>query len=373
VTLDWKPFAAELAGKASPARSRWSRAVAETPRHLLVPRWFEPGDSDRGEDGWSLSNEPPECAYANRSLITQVGTLHADHATSDDHPQGMPASSATHPGLVVQMLRLGHLREGDAICDMGTGSGYSAALLCHQFGDTSITSIDIDPYLTKAATERLGQLGHHPAMQAMDAAQALPSTFDTIVAMFSVRPCPPSWLAALRPGGRIVFVIAGTQLVVCADKNPDGSASGQVNPYSAGFMQERHAVQEPETGQPDMEDGDHRVGRYPVMDVEGSWDLRSAFGLAVPGVYTSYTERDGIRALSLWHRDGSWAAARGRGAEAAEVRQAGPRRLWDELEEILNLWVPQWSFPWYMARVGIDPDGTIHLTATGGQQFTVRR
>jgi len=373
VTLDWRPLAAELAGKASPARSRWSRAVAETPRHLLVPRWFEPDDDNRGGGGWSLCAGAPERAYANRSLITQVGTLHADHAAREDHPRGLPASSATHPGLVVQMLRLGHLREGDAICDVGTGSGYSAALLCHRFSDTSITSIDIDPYLTRAATGRLGLLGHHPAVHAMDAVHALPGTFDAIIAMFSVRPCPPSWLAALRPGGRIVFVIADTQLVVCADKTPDGGAIGQVNAYSAGFMQERHAEhsQESETGQPAVKGGDHRAARYPVVDVDGSWDLQSAFGLTAPGVHASYSERDGIRALALWHRDGSWATARGHGTEAATVRQAGPRRLWDELEATLDQWQPHWSFPWYMARVGIDPDGTINLTATSGQRFTV--
>jgi len=204
--------------------------------------------------------------------------------------------------------------------------------------------------------------------------------------MFSVRPCPPSWLAALRPGGRLVFVIADTQLVVCADKRPDGGASGQVSPFSAGFMQERHDGQPSQAGHPVTEDGvfagldggpagpgggECRCGRYPVVDVEGSWDLRSAYGLSAPCVHARYAERDGIRALSLWHGDGSWAVARGSGTEAAAVRQAGPRRLWDELEETLDLWQPQWSFPWHMARVTIDPDGTIHLTATSGQQFSI--
>jgi protein-L-isoaspartate O-methyltransferase len=309
------------------------------------------------------------------SLVTKVGSLHADHAADDDHPRGLPASSATHPGLVVRMLRLGCLREGDAICDMGTGSGYSAALLCHRFGGRNITSIDIDPYLTKAAAERLDLLGHHPAMHAIDAARELPGSFDAIVATFSVRPCPPAWLAALRPGGRIVFVIADTQLVVCADKRPDGGATGRVDAYSAGFMQARgSAVPDPDPGDrpPAMTGGVSRTGRYPVVDVAGSWDLRSAFGLAAPGVHASFSERDdGVRALSLWHGDGSWAAVRGHGTQAAEVQQGGPRRLWDEMEDVLDQWTPQWSFPWYLARADIDPDGTIHLTATSGRRFTV--
>jgi len=341
-----------------------------------VPRWFrldERTDDGSGRGTWSVRAGPPERAYANVSLITQVGSLHADHAADGDHPQGLPASSATHPGLVVRMLRLGYLREGDAICDMGTGSGYSAALLCHRFGDQNITSIDIDPYLTKAAAQRLDLLGHHPAVHTIDAARELPGSFDAIVAMFSVRPCPPSWLAALRPGGRIVFVIAGTQLVVCADKRPDGGASGQADAYSAGFMHARtSAAPDPDPDpQPAMTTGASRTGRYPVLDVEGSWDLRSAFGLAAPGVHASFTEQDGLKTLSLWHGDGSWASAHGHGTQAADVRQDGPRRLWDELEDVLGQWTPQWSFPWYLARADIDPDGTIHLTATNGRQFTV--
>lgn len=377
--MNWHPLAQELAAKAAHPRSRWFPAVAGTPRHLLAPAWFYRDDETGQWQAWDGSGEDRQewlrATFANKTRITRIGPLHAEQARPGDHPAGMPTSSATQPGLVVQMLRLGYLRHGDAICDLGTGTGYSAALLCHRFGADNVTSIDVDPYLTKAATERLGLLGHHPAVHTMDAAQALPGTFDAIVAMFSVRPCPPSWLAALRPGGRMVFAIAGTTLVVCADKRPGGGASGLVDAYTAGFMEARHGA-DYEAAAPcpeEQADAERRPGRYPVVDIDESWDLRSAFGLAAPGVRASFTSRDGIRSLSLWDSDGSWAAGSGHATEAADVRQGGPRRLWDELEAVLDQWVPSWTFPWYRATVEIDPDGTIHLAATSGRQCTVGR
>ncbi len=237
--VSWQLLAARLAARAVPhPRSRWFPAVAATPRHVLVPAWFYRDEGTGRWQAWDGSGsdrqEWLESTYANKTRITRIGALHADHAGPGDHPAGMPASSATGPGLTVQMLRLGWLREGDAVCDMGTGTGYSAALLCHRLGAGNITSIDVDPYLTKAAGQRLDSIGYAPVIRTCDATGPLPGEFDAIIASFSVRPCPASWLAALRPGGRVVFVIAGTQLLVYAAKRPDGGAAGRVDAYSAG-------------------------------------------------------------------------------------------------------------------------------------------
>jgi len=138
-------------------------------------------------------------------------------------------------------------------------------------------------------------------------------------------------------------------------------------------MRARHSPDyEPVPPAPEEQaDPEHRAGRYPVVDLEESWDLHSAFGLAAPGVRASFTGTGGNRELLLWDGSGSWAAGSGRAGEAAAVRQGGTRRLWDELEAVLDQWVPAWSFPWYRATVDIDPDGTIHLTAPAGRQFTV--
>ena len=94
-------------------------------------------------------------AYADRTLVTRVGPQHADHATPDLRAASEPTSSSTLPGLVVAMAERLGARAGDRVLDVGTGSGYSAALFARRFGDAGVTSVDVDPYLVSAARERL--------------------------------------------------------------------------------------------------------------------------------------------------------------------------------------------------------------------------
>ncbi|MEU8270097.1 methyltransferase domain-containing protein [Sphaerisporangium sp. NPDC049002] len=116
------------------------------------------------------------------------------------------------------MLRHSCLYEGADILDVATGSGYSAALLSHRFGCDRITSIDVDPYLTEVAAERLGLLGLHPTVLTRDATGVLPGSYDRILSMVSVPRIPPSWIQALRPGGRLVTPIRGMAVIVAANK-----------------------------------------------------------------------------------------------------------------------------------------------------------
>ncbi len=78
-----------------------------------------------------------------------------------------------------------------------------------------VTSIDIDGYLTSAATSRLAGLGLYPTIITCDATGDLPGTFDRVVPTVSLPAIPPSWLAALRPDGRLLTTTWMT--------HPDGS------------------------------------------------------------------------------------------------------------------------------------------------------
>ncbi|HEY1620071.1 MAG TPA: hypothetical protein VGG25_20775 [Streptosporangiaceae bacterium] len=62
------------------------------------------------------------------------------------------------------------------------------------------------------------------------------------------------------------------------------------------------------------------------------------------------------------HQDGSWARASGRTDELPVVHQAGPRRLWDILEDIRHRWILDGCLPLRGASVKIGPDGTCELT-----------
>ncbi|MEV0438931.1 methyltransferase domain-containing protein [Streptomyces spectabilis] len=366
----WQEHAARLADEVTHPQSRWHDAVRFTPRHLFVPRWWW---AER--TGAVLADGPEKpglwlrAAYSDTTLVTRLGTLHADHAKPDDHPAWRSTSSSTLPSLVVNMFRHARPAEGMDVLDVGTGSGYGTALLCHRLGGRHVTSVDVDPYLTSAARQRLAEAGHQPHVATVDAFRPLPGTYDRIIATVSVPlpGIPASWLTALRPGGRLVTTIAGTSLIIGADKTPDGGAVGRVERDWAGFMTTRHAPDYPPSLLAQLphardEDGDEvTTGRYPVLNVDDAWDVRTRLTLAVPGIETHFEEYGQHRTAWLLHADGSWARAAGRPTDAPTVHQSGPQRLWDQLEVIRHELNTTGYIGLYGARVRIDPDGACHI------------
>jgi protein-L-isoaspartate O-methyltransferase len=374
--VNWKPRAALLASEVTHPVSRWRPVVAAVPRHVSVPRWFERlAAGVLWEDTWELRDGAGDtarwaaAAYANRSLITQVGAVHADHAEAEDRPAGRPTSSATLPGLLVQMYRHAMISDMTDVLDVGTGSGYGTALLATRLGDARVVSVDVDDYLVKAAAARLASIGLHPVMINADAAGTLPggeSAFDRIVATVAVRPVPPSWLAALRPGGRLVTTIAGTNLIVTADRTPDGGAAGRTEWDRAGFMNSRSGPSySPAMTERFAEirhaDGEHvSYGRFPVVNVNEAWELYSALGLIMPGIGHYFEQyQDGRRTAWMLRPDGSWARASAIGDEPPAVHQTGPRWLYDVLDGLRDDWLNSGSLPAYGAQVKIAPDGSM--------------
>lgn len=370
LALDWSEHAERLAATVTHPVSRWRPAVAATPRHLFVPRWWQPGGG-----GWELRDGPADerrwasTAYSDAgSLVTRVGLLHADHAHPGDRPTGLPTSSSTHPSLVVRMLRHGMITDNTDLLIVGTGSGYSTALACARLGAEQVSSVDVDGYLVKAATERLASAGLELTVREADATGPLPGTYDRIVSMVAVRPVPASWLAALRPGGRLVTTLENMPVIVTADKTADGGADGEVQWDRAGFMRTRHGADYPPglgerfataRDQP----GEHvSTGRYPVLDVQEAWDVWSMLELTAPGIEHRFEDGPGRRRTTwMVHSDGSWARATATWTDPPEVHQSGPRRLWDELERVRNRLNTEGGLPIYGAKVRIDPDGTLHL------------
>jgi protein-L-isoaspartate O-methyltransferase len=239
--MNWEPQAAWFASQVTEPSSRWRPLVAAVPRHEFVPRWWSADAT-----GWTLRAGPAmpgqewaAAVYRVKSLVTRIGPLHADQAGELDRPDGRPTSSSTMPGLVVSMYRHAMIGDGMDVLDVGTGSGYDAALLATRLGDARVTTIDIDPYLVKAAEERLARTGHRPLTTVADATGPLPGSNDRIASMTSVAPIPASWLAALRPGGRLVTTLTRTGLIVTATKTPDGGAAGRTEWERAGFMHAR--------------------------------------------------------------------------------------------------------------------------------------
>ncbi|WP_369383133.1 protein-L-isoaspartate(D-aspartate) O-methyltransferase [Streptomyces sp. cg36] len=370
---DWEGHARRLADAVVRPESRWWKPIASTPRHLLVPRWWERGPRGRTvRDGTTDTDTWHKAAYADDTLVTRIGPLHADHAEPGQAapPGTRPTSSSTLPTLIVTMYRYAVLADGCATL-VTTGTGYGTALACHRLGDQLVTSVDIDDYLVEAATDRLSTTGLHPHTATCDLTQDLPGQFDRIVSTVAVRPIPVSWLHALRPGGRLVTTIAGTRLILVADKTPDGGARGFIAPNGASFMAARHGLDYDDTapGSQVWEAADGvgesvSTSRYPLLYVPDSWAVWSMLDLSMPGIeHHSQRGDGGGRTIKMVHLDGSWARAHAEGPrQSPTVHQGGPRRLWDALEDIrdrLNTWG---ELPVYGSKVTITPDGETTLS-----------
>lgn len=365
----WCQAAIALADKITVDAPGWHDAVAATPRHGLVPRWWrQVPESPRGE--WELIDYPigsPErlpATYSDQTLVTRIGRIHADHAEPDQRVTGEPTSSSTVPSLIVSMAELLNSQPGDRILDVGTGSGYSAALFGHRFGDEQVTSIDLDPYLVDVARDRLAAFGRTPRLEAVDATGTLPeAAVDRIMATVSVRPIPASWLDALQPGGRIVTTIAGTALLIAADMGPDGIARGTVQPQTASFMRTRQKEDYPPRFQSvfdrasTAEGDDVRPPMLPIPDPWKDWQLRNLLELDTPGLeIRTASGPEGPRIVWLLAEDGSWARAEDRPEPL--VHQGGPRSLWGRLEEVALKWEQAGRFDLDALQVTLTSDGS---------------
>lgn len=368
--MDWATHARRLAADVVRPESRWYEPLGTTPRHVFVPRWWA-----NGTKGWELHDGPsdPEAwmkaAYGNRTLVTRVGAVHADDAAPGASVAGgMPTSSSTLPGLVITMYRHAIIT-ADSHVLVTTGSGYGTALLCALIGDKQVTSVDVDPHLVKTAGERLDSIGLHPRTAVCDITGPLQGEYDRIVSTVSVRPVPASWLAALRPGGRLVTTLTGTGLILTADKTQDGGAVGRIEPDPAGFMRTRHGAdyERPTDGlweEVKWNDGEHvSTSRYPLLYVPDSWEVMSMLGLRVPGIDHRLEDTGAERTVWMLHPDGSWARATAvERLDSPTVHQGGPRRLWDELERIRHRLNREGALPVYGAHVKITPNGTLTLS-----------
>ncbi len=113
----------------------------------------------------------------------------------------------SQPLMVAVIVEALELRPGDVAMDIGTGSGYQAAVM--SACGARVISVERIPALADAAARRLGRLGIDVEVVAADGSLGLPdrTPFDAI-AVGAAAPRLPVLLARqLRPGGRLVVPI----------------------------------------------------------------------------------------------------------------------------------------------------------------------
>jgi protein-L-isoaspartate(D-aspartate) O-methyltransferase len=284
----------------------WLAAATEAlPRHAFAPerlwRWdghaYVPVDRDREPDAWAAE------VYGNpdTAAITQVGG-------------GLPTSSLSCEGVVVDMLDALRLEPGHRVLELGSGTGRNAALLAHRVGPGGrVTSVEVDPGLATEARSRLvGVTGGAPvSVRVGDGAEGWPgeAPYDRVIATYAVDRVPWAWVAQTRPGGRIVTPwgrLGHIALTVAADGR---SATGWVRGL-AQFMPARGTPTAPAfahvrgTGPADS------VRPFPrdLTPLRDDPHLRFTLRVTLPDVHlTTATDADGVNA---WLHDAaasSWA------------------------------------------------------------------
>jgi protein-L-isoaspartate(D-aspartate) O-methyltransferase len=116
----------------------------------------------------------------------------------------------SHPELVAVLAAAADPR-GGAVLDVGTGSGYQAAVLSRLAG--TVTSVEIIAPLARLAAWRLAHGGFaNVSVHAGDAALQgfAPDSFDAIVVAAGAAKVPSALLNALKPAGRLVMPIGAT-------------------------------------------------------------------------------------------------------------------------------------------------------------------
>ena len=331
-----RALAARLAASGALRAPRWITAFETVPRHLFVPRFFV-GPAPTG--AWELIDGTApdqhdrwlDRVYQDTALVTQVGE------------RGTLLSSSSQPSLMARMLEALDFAGGERVLEIGTGTGYHAALLCAGLGSEQVTSVDIDAGLVRAARDRLRELGYAPALVVGDGADGHPGAapYDRIIATCSLPRVPAAWVGQAAPGGLILVnlyrELGGGALALL--KVSGGQASGHFASFFGGFMPTR-TVRSLPLGETFglvsahlREPGERREAVLTASALsDDAFDMIA--GLLFPGVHWIGLAHPG-EAHQTWlvGDDGSWACQ-----EGPDVRQSGPRRLWDQMETLHREW-----------------------------------
>jgi methyltransferase of ATP-grasp peptide maturase system len=323
----------------------WKRAVAAVHRHEFLRGGFfrqVPGAVPsawapvlEGAEGWL------EGCYADESLVTQIADtiVPADIRGEIMRP---PTSSSTLPSLVLRMLEDLQVEPESTVLEIGTGTGYSTAVLCARLGEERVTSIEYDKEVAARAQMSLGRLGVYPVLVTGDGLAGYEdgAPYDRVIATCGVRTIPAAWIEQTRPGGLILATVGGwlgSSELARLTVHEDGTASGPLLGGGVSFMLARPQLPPPLGLLPDLSTGKEHEA---VMgaDILNNWTLRFVVQLAVPGVQRLTLQQDGrTEDVLIDAESGSWATVYEEDGRWM-ARQGGPVALWDAVEEHLGRW-----------------------------------
>src|SRR3984885_10245462 len=182
-------------------------------------------------DSGRLASGPIEAAFRAVPRHLFLPDLGAALAYQDEafviktDEDGLPISSSSQPAIMAIMLEQLDIAPGQRVLEIGTGTGYNAALMSDLVGPGgSVITVDIDPDLSDRARARLVAAGY-PDVVVMcgdggfGAREFAP--YDRIIVTAGASDLAPEWLAQLAPGGRIALPLSlrGIQLCIALERS----------------------------------------------------------------------------------------------------------------------------------------------------------
>ena len=346
----------------------WHEVMERIPRSLFAPSvvW-----ANLGHGPWMRVDRDADPAEWDQVMALDQPLL-IQFEDGNAVGEGLATSSLSMPTVVAEFLEQLDPYDHHRVLEIGTGAGWTAALLSARVGGENVTTVEIDPELGILAAARLKEAGYAPRVVIGDGAEGWPAgaPYDRVHATCAVSQIPYAWIEQTRPGGVIVAPYApgfGFGTLLRLEVLPGGTAMGRFA-GSADYMMLRS--QRPAGGQArewtraadrqvrtSRTAVDPRVLRYGPVSV----DLTAA--VLVAGVVSRYYEDEEGATLWVMDRDdhhGSWASVDyAPGQDDFEVQQAGSRSLWTEVENAYTQWLT-WGRP-DITRFGMTITPSAHV------------
>jgi protein-L-isoaspartate(D-aspartate) O-methyltransferase len=359
-------------------------AFRQVPRHPFIDHFYLLEKKDRRMQWQEVQPSTVQdydvwlrTVYANQPIVTAFDEYNT------------PTSSSSSPEAMAFMLEELQLAPGMRVLEIGTGTGYNAAILSHIVGDPHyVFTVEIDDALAHRAQHILDQIVDrgitvHAGDGLRGYAPAAP--YDRIIATGSYHKVPLDWLDQMQPGGILLMNLRG-HLGACAFLKIVKDGPGRVahGTFLAGsdFMELR------DNNVPSYK-GTDLVARYlgrPTVarqtftstefDPSLLWDHRLEFllQLSFPEMYFTsvYVDpmcpclidiaSDTILVFRPGERQGEW---------LVEIK--GHKQLWKRVMQAYGWWIENRGADVEAYRVEIDSSGqqcVMLASKDGGYKYT---
>ena len=145
----------------------------------------------------------PRHLFVDKSLR---GKAYADHPLPIGEGQ-----TISQPYIVAWMTQILQIKPGERVLEIGTGSGYQAAVLAEL--TDQVYTIEIRESLTKSATQRLKQLGFERVQVKYGDGYfgwEEHAPFDAIIVTCAANHIPPPLIKQLKENGRLIIPLGST-------------------------------------------------------------------------------------------------------------------------------------------------------------------